>query len=162
MKNALRPVIKASVAQELVTHPNLDVNISLSCCFCEILRICAPHTPYDDQQLKACFEMVVVTLEKLSYASGRSYTEMGRVLEIFNKFDLSLLMLDLQLDGAGLKLRLFKQFLMVYGSNPAAIKLEMEKIMARIINESVELKLELVDCLVTFLRNTNQVMPMFH
>ncbi|XP_076904821.1 sister chromatid cohesion protein PDS5 homolog C-like [Bidens hawaiensis] len=115
MKNALRPVIKALVAQELVTHPNLDVNISLSCCFCEILRICAPDSPYDDQKLKAFFEMVVLTLEKLPSASGRSYTEMGRVLEIFNRNRLSLLMLDLQLDGARLKLRLFKQFLAVYG-----------------------------------------------
>ncbi|XP_076904820.1 sister chromatid cohesion protein PDS5 homolog E-like [Bidens hawaiensis] len=116
MKHALRPVIKALDAKELVTHPDLDVNISVSCCFCEILRVCAPeYPPYNHQKLKAFFEMVVLTFEKLSSASGRSYTEMGRVLETFNRFDLSLLMLELQSDGAGLKLRLFKQFLTVYG-----------------------------------------------
>ncbi|XP_022028858.1 uncharacterized protein LOC110929968 isoform X2 [Helianthus annuus] len=156
MKKALHPVIEALVVKKLVRHADMDVNISVACCFCEILRINAPDSPFNHEQLKDFFEMIVNTFEKLSSASGGSYVKMGRVLNIFSRTRLSVLMLDLQLDGARLIVRLFKQFLTVADSNPSAIVLEMEKIMSMIIEESTELKPELVGLLVKFSKNKNK------
>ncbi|KAM0001916.1 putative sister chromatid cohesion protein Pds5 [Helianthus debilis subsp. tardiflorus] len=156
MKKALHPVIEALVAKKLVRHADLDVNISVACCFCEILRINAPDSPCNDEQLKDFFEMTVNTFEKLSSASGGSYVKMGRVLNIFSRTRLPVLMLDLQLDGVQLIVRLFKQFLTVADSNPSAIVLEMEKIMSMIIEESTELKPELVGLLVEFSKNKHK------
>ncbi|KAI7735718.1 hypothetical protein M8C21_010882 [Ambrosia artemisiifolia] len=156
MKNALVPVIWALGDNKLLRHPDVDVNILVSCCFCEILRINAPDSPYSYEQLKDSFETVVMTFEKLSSASGGCYTRMGRVLRIFSRNNLFVLMLNMQSDGARLIVRLFKQFLTVADSNTSAIVLEMEKIMIMTIEESVELKPELVRLIVDFLKNKKQ------
>ncbi|PWA91426.1 hypothetical protein CTI12_AA089520 [Artemisia annua] len=52
MIKALDPIIEALVAKELLGHPLLYVNISVSCCICEILRIMAPNAPYSSRQLE--------------------------------------------------------------------------------------------------------------
>ncbi|KAK1413125.1 hypothetical protein QVD17_34892 [Tagetes erecta] len=156
-KFALCPIIEALISKELVRHHDMDVNIIVACCFCEILRINAPDPPYNDEQLKDIFEMVVITFEKLSSASGGCYTEMADVLKLFSSYKLSVLMLDLDLGAHELIVRLFKQFLTVADFNSSAIVLKMEKVMTLIIEESDELKLELVDLLVTFLRNNNPI-----
>ena len=52
MIKALDPVIEAMVANEVLGHFDLDVNISVACCICEILRIMAPNAPYSSRQLE--------------------------------------------------------------------------------------------------------------
>ncbi|GKE91010.1 phospholipase-like protein, partial [Tanacetum coccineum] len=111
MKYALQPVIEALIAKQLLTHPDMDVNISVACCISEVLRIMVYKTPYTDEQMKDFFELVVITLEKLSSASGGWYNRMNKALKTLDKGKLSLIMCDLQLDG--LIVRLFKQFLTV-------------------------------------------------
>ncbi|KAI3763264.1 hypothetical protein L1987_53718 [Smallanthus sonchifolius] len=156
MKDALSPTTEALIAKELMRHPDMDVNISVACCFCDILRIYAPDPPYNDEQLMDIFEMVVIVFEKFS-ASGGCYTEMAEVLKIFSDYKLFVLMLELDSDAHGLIVRLFKQFLTVADSNSSAIVFKMEEIMTMIIEESDELGLELVGLLVTFLKNNNPI-----
>lgn len=52
MKYAMHPIAEALIAKDLVKHHDMDVNISVVSCICEILRIMAPDPPYNDNQLK--------------------------------------------------------------------------------------------------------------
>ncbi|XP_071699616.1 sister chromatid cohesion protein PDS5 homolog C-like [Rutidosis leptorrhynchoides] len=49
---ALQPIIQALIAERLLKHHNVNVNISVVCCICEIFRIMAPDSPYDHQHMK--------------------------------------------------------------------------------------------------------------
>ncbi|KAJ0614894.1 putative sister chromatid cohesion protein Pds5 [Helianthus annuus] len=113
------------------------------------MRIMSPKNPYNDEQTKDLFEMVVITFEKLSFSNGGCYAKMSKVLKTFNTIRLWVLMLDLKLDGRGLIVRLFKQFLTVANSNSSAIVFEMEKIMTMIIDENKELAPELLRLIIT-------------
>nr|GFB28659.1 phospholipase-like protein [Tanacetum cinerariifolium] len=75
---ALDPIIKALIAKELLNHPDIDVNILVTCCICDVLTI---TTPYNHEKMKEFFEQVVVTFEKLSSTCGGCYTKMMKVLE---------------------------------------------------------------------------------
>ncbi|XP_071698118.1 uncharacterized protein [Rutidosis leptorrhynchoides] len=99
-----------------------------------VIRIMGPDAPpYDHQQMKEFFEVVVTLFEKQSCASGSNYGKLNRVLRIFSKTRLPVMMLDLQLEE--LVGRLFKQFLTFPSANNL---LKMEKIMTMIIEESGE------------------------
>nr|GEV62316.1 hypothetical protein [Tanacetum cinerariifolium] len=155
MIKALHPISDALISNELMRHPDINVNISAECCICEILRITAPDAPYKHKQIKDFFEMVVFTFEKLASASGGYYGKMTKFLEIFSKARLPLLML--QLDGRDLIVRLFKLFLNASDCNCTAIILEMEKIMTMIIEENEELARELQALIITSLKKDNQI-----
>jgi len=38
----------------VITHKDKDVRLLAACAIAEVLRICAPKPPYDDEQLKVC------------------------------------------------------------------------------------------------------------
>ncbi|PWA91871.1 phospholipase-like protein [Artemisia annua] len=52
MVKVLHPIILALTAEKLVKHPDVNVNISVVCCICEIIRIMVPNTPYNHEQMK--------------------------------------------------------------------------------------------------------------
>ncbi|XP_071698578.1 uncharacterized protein [Rutidosis leptorrhynchoides] len=132
MIKALHPIIQPLSANGLVRHPDMNVNISAVCCICEVIRIMGPDAPpYDHQQMKEFFEVVVTSFEKQSCASDSNYGKLNRVLRIFSKTRLPVMMFDLQLEE--LVGRLFKQFLTFPSPNNS---LKMEKIMTMIIEES--------------------------
>jgi hypothetical protein len=54
IKNALSPSLKALIADKLINHSNVDVEVALASCLSEITRITAPDAPYDDPQMKVC------------------------------------------------------------------------------------------------------------
>ncbi|GJR36591.1 phospholipase-like protein [Tanacetum coccineum] len=144
MIKPLHPIIKALIAEDLVRHSNIIVKISVACCICEIMRIMALDTPYDDNQMKEFFELVVTVLEKVS-SSDEGYTKMIKVLKALSGGKLVVMMCHLQLDG--LIERLFRRFLKAADSNSSAVVSKMEKIMTMIIKESKELPRELVNLL---------------
>ncbi|PWA94382.1 phospholipase-like protein [Artemisia annua] len=156
----LNQIINALSAKELVRHPDMNVNISVACCICEILRITAPNDPSNNGQIKEFFELVVMSFEKLASASGRYHGRMNKVLEVFCKARLPVLMLDLKLDGYGLIVRLFKHFLNIssdlLSSNSTAIVLNMENIMSMIIEKNEELAHVLQALVITSLKKDNQ------
>ncbi|GJW86007.1 phospholipase-like protein [Tanacetum coccineum] len=98
----------ALIAEDLVRHSNMAVKISVACCICEIMRIMAPDSPYDDNQMKEFFELVVTVFEKVS-SSDEGYTKMIKVLKALSSGKFVVMMCHLQLDG--LIVRLFKRFL---------------------------------------------------
>ncbi|GJT41191.1 phospholipase-like protein [Tanacetum coccineum] len=150
---ALDPIIEALMAKELLSHPDMDVNISVTCCICDVLKII---TPYNHVQMKEFFELVVVTFEKLTSTSGGCYTKMMKVLETLSSVKFREQMSEcLQLDG--LIVRLFKQFLTVADLNSPAVVSEMEKIMTMIVAESKEFPHELVGLLTTRVNEDNQI-----
>ncbi|PWA55245.1 phospholipase-like protein [Artemisia annua] len=150
---ALDPIIEALMAKELLCHPDMEVNILVTCCICDVLKIV---TPYNHEQMKEFFQLVVVTFEKLSSTSGGCYMKMMKVLETLSSVKFKELMSGcLQLDG--LIVRLFKQFLTVADSNSSAVVSEMEKIMTMIVAESKEFPHELVGLLTTRVNEDNQI-----
>nr|XP_043637270.1 sister chromatid cohesion protein PDS5-like [Erigeron canadensis] len=157
--NALHPIIDALIDKKLVKNPDMDVNISVCCCLCEIMRIMAPELPYTGKETKEFLKLVVTTFEKLSITSGGCYTRMTKFFDIFSNFSLPALMSSLQLDR--LIVRLFKQFLNAADSNSPAVVCKMEEFMTMIIEESEPLNLELVDLLVTAVRMDNKIRSPF-
>ncbi|GJZ18549.1 phospholipase-like protein [Tanacetum coccineum] len=152
MKYAMRPIIEALVAKELLRHPDMNVNISVACCICDVLRIMDDNAPYNDEQMKDFFELAVITFEKLS---GGCYTKLFKVLRTLSHLPYSLLKSDLLLKG--LIVRLFKQFLTSADSNSSGAVSKMKQIMIIIIEQSELLDLKLVDLLVTSVRKENQI-----
>nr|GFD14414.1 phospholipase-like protein [Tanacetum cinerariifolium] len=55
----LHLISQALIAQKLVKHPDVNVNISVVCCICEIIRIRAPNAPYNHEHMKEFFEVLV-------------------------------------------------------------------------------------------------------
>ncbi|GKA18076.1 phospholipase-like protein [Tanacetum coccineum] len=121
LKYAMHPVIGALIDKRLLSHPDVDVNISVACCICAVIRTVVGYEPYNNEQMKDFFELVVITLEKLSSASRGCYSKMTRVLEQLSGGKFSVLMYDLQLDG--LIVRLFTQFLTAADFNSEIVKL---------------------------------------
>ncbi|GKC86231.1 phospholipase-like protein [Tanacetum coccineum] len=149
---ALAPIITALVAKELLIHPDVDVNISVACCICDVLTI---MTPYNHEQMKEFFQLVVVTFEKLTSTRGGCYTKMMKVLETLSSVQFMELMSEcLHLDG--LIVRLFKQFISVADSNSSAVVSKMEQIMTMIMWESKDLD-ELAGLLTTSVKKDGQI-----
>nr|GFA47771.1 phospholipase-like protein [Tanacetum cinerariifolium] len=105
----LHLISQALIAQKLVKHPDVNVNISVVCCICEIIRIRAPNAPYNHEHMKEFFEVLVTSFEKQSSAAGGYCGKMTKVLEIFRNARLPVMMLDAHVEG--LVGRLLKQFL---------------------------------------------------
>ncbi|PWA53093.1 phospholipase-like protein [Artemisia annua] len=155
LKYAMHPVRYALIAKQLLSHPDVDVNISVACCICVIIRTVVGYEPYNNEQMKDFFELVVITFEKVSSPSRGCYTKMTRLLEQLRVGKFPVLMCDLQLDG--LIVRLFTQFLTAADFNTIGIVLKMKKIMTVIIKESKPLNSELVKLLVRCVRRENQI-----
>jgi hypothetical protein len=50
--DALLPLMKALISNELLRHAEIDVKVSVVSCIIEIMRITAPDAPYDDEKMK--------------------------------------------------------------------------------------------------------------
>ncbi|GJW14717.1 phospholipase-like protein [Tanacetum coccineum] len=83
MQYVMHPVIETLIANELMRHSDMEVNIALACCICDVLRSMGHIAPYNDEQLKDFYEMVVNTFEKLASVSHGCYiyTKMSKVLK---------------------------------------------------------------------------------
>ncbi|GJU33974.1 phospholipase-like protein [Tanacetum coccineum] len=130
----LHQITNALISKGLMRHPDMNVNMSVACCICEILRITAPNVPYNHEQLKEFFEVVVSSFEKLSSASGGYYGKMTKVLQVFSKARLPVLI-----------------------SNSTSIVLDMENIMSMIIEKNEELAHVLQALVITSLKKDNQI-----
>nr|GEX74374.1 phospholipase-like protein [Tanacetum cinerariifolium] len=155
MIKPLHPVIKALIAEDLVRHSNMVVKLSVAYCICEIVRITALDTPYDDNQMKEFFELVVSAFEQVSSSSAKCYTRMIKVLNAFSSGKFVAMMCDLQLEG--LIVRLFNRFLTVADSSSSAVVFKMVKIMTMIIKESKEGPRELVNLLAMYGNSNKEI-----
>uniref|UniRef100_A0A7C8YYN1 Sister chromatid cohesion protein n=2 Tax=Opuntia streptacantha TaxID=393608 RepID=A0A7C8YYN1_OPUST len=109
MKKALSPSTKALIANDLLRHSADDVKVSVASCISEITRITAPDAPYDDDQMKEVFQLIVSSFEKLDDTNSPSYIKRTSILETVAKVRSCVVMLDLECDA--LIYEMFQHFL---------------------------------------------------
>ncbi|GJR13972.1 sister chromatid cohesion protein PDS5-like protein isoform X1 [Tanacetum coccineum] len=109
MLHALKPSMKALIHEDLLRHSDVDVNVAVASCMCEIVRITAPDAPYDDDQMRAVFQLIVSSFEGLADQSNRSYNKRLSVLENVCKTKAFVIMLDIECDVVIVKM--FEHFL---------------------------------------------------
>ncbi|OUZ99563.1 hypothetical protein BVC80_7681g2 [Macleaya cordata] len=159
MQNAISPLMKALVANELLRHSDMDVKVSIASCISEITRITAPEAPYDDEQMKEIFQLIVAAFEKLFETSDRSYSKRISILETVAKVRSCVVMLDLECDS--LILEMFHHFLnTIRDFHPESVFTSMETIMSLVLVESEDISPEILSPLLTSLKKENQdVLP---
>ncbi|KAE8668539.1 Nucleic acid binding protein [Hibiscus syriacus] len=109
MQNALSPSLKALIAEQLFRHPDADVKVAVASCISEITRITAPDAPYNDDQMREIFQLIVSSFENLADKSSRSHTKRTSILETVAKVRSCVAMLDLECDA--LIIEMFQHFL---------------------------------------------------
>lgn len=66
MWDALQPLLKVLISDQLLKHSNISVRLEGAYCICELTRIIALDIPYDDTQMKKDFELIVCIFKLLS------------------------------------------------------------------------------------------------
>ncbi|CAK8568553.1 unnamed protein product [Lathyrus sativus] len=155
MRAALDPMLNALVEHRLLRHPDTDVQVALASCITEITRITAPDAPYDDDQMKEIFQLVVSSFEKLHDISSRSYAKRRAILETVAKVRSCVVMLDLECDG--LILEMFQHFLKaIREHHPENVFSSMETIMTLVLEESEEISFDLLSPLLDSIKKDNE------
>ncbi|XP_010265626.1 PREDICTED: micronuclear linker histone polyprotein-like [Nelumbo nucifera] len=159
MQTALCPSMKALIANELLRHSDMDVKVAVASCISEITRITAPDAPYDDEQMKEIFQLIVAAFEKLFDMSGQSYAKRVSILETVAKVRSCVVMLDLECDA--LIIEMFQHFLKaIREDHPENVVSSMETIMTLVLEESEDISPELLSPLLASVNKENQdVLP---
>ncbi|XP_056174892.1 sister chromatid cohesion protein PDS5 homolog C-like [Syzygium oleosum] len=159
MQKALSPSQKALVANRLFRHSDVDVKVAVASCISEITRISAPEAPYDDDQMKEVFQLIVSSFQNLSDKSSRSYVKRASILETVAKVRSCVVMLDLECDT--LILEMFEHFLKeIREYHPENVFASMETIMTLVIEESEDISPELLSPVLASVKKDNEdVLP---
>ncbi|KAK6927622.1 hypothetical protein RJ641_006213, partial [Dillenia turbinata] len=155
MQNALSPSMNALVTDKFLRHLDADVRISVASCISEITRITAPEAPYDDDQMKEIFKLIVSSFEHLSERSSRSYHKRTLILETVAKVRSCVVMLDLECDA--LILEMFQHFFnAIRDYHPENVFSSMETIMSLVLEESEDISLELLSPILASVKKDNK------
>ncbi|CAK8569959.1 unnamed protein product [Lathyrus sativus] len=159
MHNALSPALKALIADDLIKHSDDDVKVALASCFSEITRITAPDAPYDDDQMKEVFRLIVSSFENLHDKSSRWHSKRTLILETVAKVRSCVVMLDLECDA--LILEMFQHFLKTIRAYlPDNVFSSMETIMILCLEESEDISLDLLSPILESVKKDNEeVLP---
>ncbi|MBA0845469.1 hypothetical protein Goarm_022811, partial [Gossypium armourianum] len=159
MQNALSPSLKALVAEHLFRHPDDDVKVAVAACISEITRITAPDAPYDDDQMREVFQLIVSSFENLSDKSSRSFIKRTSILETVAKVRSCVVMLDLECDA--LIIEMFQNFLKAIRDYHAeAVFTSMVTIMTLVLEESEDIPTELLSPILSSVNKDNEeVLP---
>ncbi|KAG7020414.1 Sister chromatid cohesion protein PDS5-like A [Cucurbita argyrosperma subsp. argyrosperma] len=155
MQSALAPSLKALVSDQLLRHSDIDVKVAVAACISEITRITAPDAPYNDEQMKEVFHLIVSSFENLSDKSSRSYAKRASILETVAKVRSCVVMLDLECDG--LIIEMFQHFLKtVRDDHPENVFSSMETIMSLVLEESEDISVELLSPILDSVKKDNE------
>ncbi|KAJ0672162.1 putative sister chromatid cohesion protein Pds5 [Helianthus annuus] len=159
MIDALRPSMRALIKDGLSKHSDVDVKVAVASCISEITRITAPDAPYDDNQMRDVFKLIVSTFEGLADQSSRSYAKRASILETASKVRSCVIMLDLECDA--LIAEMFEHFLKsVRDYHLDSVFPSMESIMVLVIEESEEIPVEMLKPLLARVKKDNtEVLP---
>ncbi|XVE53543.1 hypothetical protein DITRI_Ditri03aG0011300 [Diplodiscus trichospermus] len=159
MQNALSPSLKALVAEQLLRHTDDDVKVAVAACISEITRITAPDAPYDDDQMREVFQLIVSSFENLSDKSSPLYTKRTAILETVAKVRSCVVMLDLECDA--LILEMFQHFLRaIRDYHGEAVFTSMMTIMTLVLEESEDISVELLSPFLACVKRDNEeVLP---
>ena len=72
--------MKALSTNELLSHVDIDVKVSVVSWIIEIMRITTLDARYDDKKMKEIFQLTVAVFENLSHVSSRCYTKVGKTI----------------------------------------------------------------------------------
>ncbi|XP_054797872.1 sister chromatid cohesion protein PDS5 homolog C-like [Prosopis cineraria] len=159
MQNALSPSLKALVADRLLRHADVDVKVAVASCISEITRITAPEAPYDDDQMKEVFQLIVSSFENLYDKSSPSYTKRASIVETVAKVRSCVVMLDLECDA--LIVEMFQHFFKaVREQHPESVFSSMEIIMTLVIEESEDISLDLFAPILASVKKDEGVLPL--
>ncbi|KAK8484297.1 hypothetical protein V6N13_145040 [Hibiscus sabdariffa] len=158
MQNALYPSLKALVAEHLFRHSDDDVKVAVAACISEITRITAPDAPYDDDQMREVFQLIVSSFENLSDKSSRSFIKRTSILETVAKVRSCVVMLDLECDE--LIVEMFRHFLKaIRDYHPEAVFTSMVTIMSLVLEESEDIPTELLSPILDSVKKENEKVP---
>ncbi|CAN0855088.1 Sister chromatid cohesion protein PDS5 homolog C [Linum grandiflorum] len=159
MQRALAPSLSSLITDQLFRHSDADVNVAVASCISEITRITAPEAPYDDDQMKDVFQLIVSSFENLEDKTSRSYLKRTSILETVAKVRSCVVMLDLECDA--LIVEMFQKFLKsIREFHPENVVSSMETIMILVLEESEEISVELLSPLLVSVKKGNQeVLP---
>ncbi|CAL1387975.1 unnamed protein product [Linum trigynum] len=159
MQSALAPSQNALITDQLFRHSDVDVKAAVASCISEITRITAPEAPYEDDQMKDVFHLIVSSFDNLDDKSSRSYTKRTSILETVAKVRSCVVMLDLDLDA--LILEMFQKFLKsVRDYHPENVVTSMETIMHLVLEESEDCHTKLFSPLLACVKKGNEeVLP---
>lgn len=153
--DALFPVMKGLRAEALLKHSNEDVRVTVASCHSEILRISSPAQPFNDDQMKASFQLIVEALSKLSQPSTPCYEKALSLLATFARVKACLLMLDLECEA--LVLQMCQHFWVIVRSNPSADAFwAVEQIMTDVLTESEDISPDLLHPLLASVLKENE------
>ncbi|KAF1865192.1 hypothetical protein Lal_00004566 [Lupinus albus] len=155
MQNALCPSLKALIADELLRHSDNDVKVAVASCISEVTRITAPEAPYDDDQMKEVFQLIISSFENLYDETSQSYAKRISILETVAKVRSCVVMLDLECDAQISKM--FQHFLKdIREHHPENVFTSMEIIMTLVLEESEDISLELLSPLLDSVKKDNE------
>ncbi|KAL2318025.1 hypothetical protein Fmac_031901 [Flemingia macrophylla] len=155
MQNALSPSLKALIADALLGHADVDVKVAVASCISEITRITAPEAPYDDDQMKEVFRLIVSSFENLHDKSSRSYKKRTSILETVSKVRSCVVMLDLECDD--LILEMFRHFFKaIRDHHPKNVFSSMETVMILVLEDSEDISLDLLSPILASIKKDNE------
>ncbi|XP_039022604.1 sister chromatid cohesion protein PDS5 homolog B-B-like [Hibiscus syriacus] len=155
MQNAQYLALKALVAEQLLKHPDNDVKVAVAACIVEITRITAPDAPYDDDQMREVFQLIVSTFESLSDKSSRSFNKRILVLETVAEVRLCVVMLDLECNA--LIIEIFQHFLkLIRDHQPETIFASTATIMTLVLEESEDISVEMLFPILACVKRDNE------
>ncbi|KAI9118313.1 hypothetical protein K1719_010645 [Acacia pycnantha] len=155
MQNALSSSLKALIADKLLRHSDEDVKVAVASCISEITRITAPDAPYDDDQMKEVFQLIVSSFENLHDTSSRSYAKRTSIIETVAKVRSCVVMLDLDCDS--LIVEMFQHFFKaVRGHHPENVLSSIETIMTLVIEESEDISMDLLSPILASVKKGNE------
>ncbi|KAK9098263.1 hypothetical protein Syun_025308 [Stephania yunnanensis] len=155
MRNAMEPSLKALASENIREHSDVDVKVAAASCVSEITRITAPDAPFEDEQMREFFKLIVAAFEKLDDTSSRSYSKRVSILETLAKVRSCVVMLDLECDT--LISQMFQHFLnSIRESHEDAVLSSMETVMSLVLEESEEVNPDLISLLLDCVKKDNQ------
>ncbi|CAJ1973648.1 unnamed protein product [Sphenostylis stenocarpa] len=155
MQNALSPSSKALIADKLLQHSDDNVKVAVASCISEITRITAPEAPYNDDQMKEVFQLIVSSFENLHDKLSQSYAKRIAILETVAKVRSCVVMLDLECDT--LILEMFQHFVKtIREHHPENVFSSMETIMTLVLEESEDISLDLLSPLLTSIKKDKE------
>lgn len=111
LESDIKPLTKYLLKHGLLQHKDRDVRLLLATCFSEIIRVLAPEPPFNDNDFREIFKLIVSMFVELDDTSSPYFSRRVKILETVAGLKCCLLMLDIDCDN--LVLEMFNTFFSV-------------------------------------------------
>jgi len=85
IQDALVSIKGMLISEALINQADFDVQISLALFLSELIRITTPNLPFEDEQMKKAFRVIVSSFEAIPDSDGKSYHKRHRILESMSR-----------------------------------------------------------------------------